>query len=272
MQAFSHWSPPGGTLGRILGDTRERVAALKERKVALESAIRSAPPGPSLAAALRGKDVAIIAEVKRRSPSRGAINPALDAAGQARAYRDGGARAISVLTEGPNFGGSVQDLQRVATAVELPVLKKDFHVDPVQVLEARALGASALLLIARAVTPQALRELAGLAADLGVEPLVEVRDERELDTALGTAAEVIGVNARDLETLRVDVAVCEHVVPRIPGDRIAVYESGVAARPDVENAALIGADAVLVGSALSGADAPAEAVRALCGVARRGRG
>lgn len=272
MQASSSWTPPRGTLGRILGETRERVAALQARKSALESAIRSAPPPPSLAAALRGKDVAIIAEVKRRSPSRGAINVAIDAAEQGRAYRDGGARAVSVLTEEANFGGTVQDLDAVRAAIALPLLKKDFHVDPLQVLEARALGAAALLLIARALSPAALEELARLALEVGVEPLIEVRDEPELAAALATAAPVIGVNARNLETLAVDRRVCEALIPLVPRDRIAVFESSVRERSDVEEAAVLGADAVLVGSAVSQSSSPADAVRRLTGVARRPRG
>ncbi len=272
MQAFSSWSPPGGTLGRILGETRERVAVLKGRKTALESAIRSTPPGPSLAATLRGKDVAIIAEVKRRSPSKGTINAGIDAASQGRAYRDGGAAAVSVLTEAANFGGSPADLESVRAAIALPLLKKDFHIDSMQVLEARALGASALLLIARALSPESLRQLAALAVEIGIEPVVEVRDDRELEAALMTPAPVIGVNARNLETLAIDAAVCRSLVPRIPVDRIAVYESGIRTRADVEGAARLGADAVLVGSAVSEASSPADAVRALTGVKRTARG
>lgn len=272
MQAFPSWTPPGGTLGRILDETRDRIAALEERRSALESTLRSTPPAPSFAAALRGKDVAIIAEVKRRSPSRGTINAGIAAAAQGRAYRDGGARAISVLTEEANFGGTPGDLEEVRAAISLPILKKDFHVDPLQVLEARALRASALLLIARALAPSALGELARLAMDIGIEPVVEVRDRSELDAALATEAAVIGVNARNLETLVVDRRVCEELIPLIPGDRVAVFESGVSDRLGVEVAAGLGADAVLVGSAVSGATSPEDAVRALTGVARRRRG
>ena len=213
-----------------------------------------------------------MAEVKRRSPSRGTINAELDAAAQGRAYREGGARAISVLTEGRNFGGSPEDLQQVGAAVDLPLLKKDFHVDPLQVLEARALGASGILLIARALAPDELRRLSAFAIEVGVEPVIEVRDDRELDAALATAAPIIGVNARNLETLAVDPEVCATLLPKVPRDRVAVYESGIRSHQDVETAAKIGADAVLVGSAVSEAESPATAVRSLIGVPRSARG
>ena len=272
MQASTLWNPPGGTLGRIVGEARQRVAALRSRRVALEAAVRTAPPGPAFVDALRSSDVSVIAEVKRRSPSKGAINPAIDAAAQARAYRKGGARAISVLTEGAHFGGSAEDLEEIRAVVDTPLLKKDFHVDPLQVLEGRALRASALLLIARAVTPAALAELAKLALEIGIEPLIEVRDERELEAALAAGARVVGVNSRNLETLQIDPAVCDRIVPLIPAGLVAIFESGIATRADVERAARTGADAVLVGSAVSAAPSPAEAVTGLTGVTRIGRG
>lgn len=273
MQAPTLWNPPSGTLGRIVEETRERVAALRSQRFALESAVRNARPGPSFLDALSaGSDVSVIAEVKRRSPSKGAINATIDAAAQARAYRDGGARAISVLTEGAHFGGSAEDLEEIRAVVAIPLLKKDFHIDPLQVLEARALRASALLLIARALAPNALAELAAAAREVGIEPLVEVRDERELASAIDAGARVIGVNSRNLETLAMDSSVCARLIPLIPSDRLAVFESGVASRADVERAAAIGATAVLVGSALSTAPSPSEAVRQLTGVARVSRG
>ncbi len=269
MQAPTLWSPPSGTLGRIVEETRDRVAALRTQRFALESAARTSAPGPSFFAALTaGPDVAVIAEVKRRSPSKGAINTKLDAGAQARAYRDGGARAISVLTEGAHFGGSAEDLEEIRAAVAIPLLKKDFHIDPLQILEARALRASALLLIARALAPNALVEMAAAAREAGIEPLIEVRDERELATALDAGARVIGVNSRNLETLVMDAAVCARVLPQIPADRLAIFESGVSSRADVEHAASLGATAVLVGSAVSAAPSPADAVRALTGVSR----
>jgi len=272
VQAPTLWNPPSGTLGRIVQETRDRVAALRTQRFALESAARTNTPGPSFIDALAsGIDVAVIAEVKRRSPSKGAINSKIDAAAQARAYRDGGARAISVLTEGAHFGGSAEDLEEIRGAVAIPLLKKDFHIDPLQVLEARALRASALLLIARALAPNALVEMAAAAREAGIEPLIEVRDERELATALDAGARVIGVNSRNLETLVIDPTVCPRILPLIPAGCLAVFESGVNSRADVEHAASLGATAVLVGSAVSAAESPRDAVRALTGVPRVAR-
>ena len=227
---------------------------------------------PSLAAALRGSDVALIAEVKRRSPSKGAIAPTLDAPTQAQAYVAGGAAAISVLTEPAHFGGSTADLRAVRAAVAAPALKKDFHVRPIQLVEARGLGASAALLIARALSPDRLREMTDTARRLELEVLIEVRDEAELERALECGASMIGVNNRDLETLVIDPATAERIVPRIPSGVVAVAESGVSSRLDVERYAGCGADAVLVGSSISAAADPTEATRALAGVPRRARG
>jgi indole-3-glycerol phosphate synthase len=177
-----------------------------------------------------------------------------------------------VLTESAHFGGSPSDLVAVRSAVSLPVLKKDFHVRPIQLLEARALGASAALLIVRALAPDRLREMLDVARRLELEALVEVRDEAELDRALECGATMIGVNNRDLETLVIDATTAERLVPRIPAHVIAVAESGVASRADVERYAARGADAVLVGSSISAAADPVQATRALAGVPRRARG
>jgi len=271
VQGFSVWTPPVGTLGRIIAETAGRVEGLRARTAILEREARSRPAGRSLAAGLRGADVAVLAEVKRSSPSKGPINLSLDAVEQARAYEAGGARGVSVLTEPAHFGGSADDLRRVGDAVGLPTLKKDFHVDPLQLLEARALGADAVLLIARALSPDALPTMVAEAAGLGLEVLIEVRDEWELDRALATAAQLIGVNNRDLETLVIDLAASERLLPRVPADRIAMAESGVSSRAEVERTAVAGGDAVLVGSAVSAAADPAAAVRGLTGIPRRAR-
>ena len=230
------------------------------------------PAGPSIESAHRTGSVGLVAEVKRRSPSKGSIAPTLDAPTQARAYVGGGAAAISVLTEPAHFGGTTSDLLGVRSAVQVPVLKKDFHVRPIQLVEARALGASAALLIARALAPDRLREMIDVARGLELEVLVEVRDEAELDRALECGASMIGVNNRDLETLVIDATTAERLVPRIPANLIAVAESGVATRADVERYAACGADAVLVGSSISSAADPIQATRALAGVPRRARG
>ncbi len=264
VQAIPPWSPPGGTLGAILETTRRRLAAAPAGRTAgLERAARDAPRPPSMAAALRGGAVAIVAEVKRRSPSKGTINAGISAGRQAAAYAAGGARAISVLTEPDHFGGSAEDLRAVRTAVSIPLLKKDFHIDTVQLLEARALGASAVLLIARALPPADLLRLAAEAHALGLEVLAEVRDERELDTAIRSEAALIGVNNRDLETLAIDPGTCARLLPLLPRGVVAVAESGVSGVGDVERMAAAGADAVLVGSSVSAAADPAAAVRAL---------
>jgi indole-3-glycerol phosphate synthase len=272
VQAFLRWTPPGGTLGTICHEAEARAKELEARAAELEREASLAARAPSLEAALRSSDVRLIAEVKRRSPSKGAIAPALDASAQARAYVLGGAAAISVLTEPAHFGGSTADLRAVRTSVDVPALKKDFHVRPIQLVEARALGASAALLIARALSPERLREMTDTARRLELEVLVEVRDEAELERAVECGASIIGVNNRDLESLVIDPATAERLIPRIPSGLVAIAESGVSSRDDVERYAARGADAVLVGSSISAAADPAQATRALTGVPRRSRG
>lgn len=188
------------------------------------------------------------------------------------AYEQGGAAAVSVLTEPAHFGGSVDDLVGVGRRVTIPRLKKDFHIHALQLVEAKALGASAALLIARAVAPDELRDLIQAGGDLGLELLVEVRDERELELVLTLEAAVVGVNNRDLETLAIDTSTGERLLGAIPAHVIAVVESGITKRIDVERAGRAGADAVLVGSAVSAAANPAEMVRTLTGAARAPRG
>jgi indole-3-glycerol phosphate synthase len=227
---------------------------------------------PSLAGALSGKSVvSVIAELKRRSPSNGPLNPLLQATERATEYVAGGAAALSILTEPTEFGGSLQDLSEVRHAVAVPLLRKDFHVDESQVWEGRVAGASAILLIARALEPARLEALCGVVIEAALEPLVEVRSEPELEAAIRLGVTLIGVNARNLETLEIDPTVLDVLLPRIPVGRIAIAESGVRSAADVARAAGCGADAVLVGSALSAAVDGAGAVRALAMVARQGR-
>jgi indole-3-glycerol phosphate synthase len=213
----------------------------------------------------------VIAEVKRASPSKGAIAPGLDAATQASNYVAGGAAAISVLTEPSRFGGSLDDLRDVAASVSVPVIRKDFLVAPVQLWEARVAGASAALLIVRALGPDELPRLMDAVRECGLEAIVEVRDMEELERALAVGARVIGVNNRNLETLVIDPATAPSLIPSIPADRIAVAESGMRAPADVAPAALAGADAILIGSAVSAASDPAGAVRALSEIRRTSR-
>jgi indole-3-glycerol phosphate synthase len=261
-----------GPLGRLSVASAIRASALEARETELRARAADAPPAPSFAAALRRADVALVAEVKRRSPSKGVINAQIHAGTQAAAYARGGAAALSILTEPSEFGGSVSDLIEARQRTTLPLLRKDFHVHRLQVVEARAAGASALLLIARALAPDRLRELADTACAVGIEVLIEVRSEAELEDALAVTGAVIGVNSRDLETLIIEPDVATRLIAMIPPDRLAIAESGISARSDVDRAAAAGADAVLVGSAISAAADPAAAVAALTGVARRGRG
>jgi indole-3-glycerol phosphate synthase len=267
VQASRSWIPPVGALGRILERTAERVHASRSAEARLRDLSSRAAAPPSLRHALKGSDgLAIIAEVKRMSPSRGVINTGIDAVGQARAFQNAGASAVSVLTESEHFGGSLDDLQQVSGAVRIPVLRKDFCIDSLQLLEARSLGASAMLLIVRALPPEKLLELASFAHDIGLETLIEIRTEWELELALEIPDQVIGVNNRDLESLVIDRQAGQQLIPLIPPSRVAVFESGVMSRMDVEFAAATGADAVLVGSALSAAPDPGVLLKSLRGV------
>jgi indole-3-glycerol phosphate synthase len=231
---------------------------------------RNAGTVPSFRGALQAQRVAVIAEVKRASPSKGNINSGLDLASRVQAYEAGGAAAISVLTEPVRFAGSNEDLILARKSVSLPLLKKDFHVGVSQLFEARGLGASAALVIVRAVAPARLHDLMSAGADIGLEILVEVRDERELDLALSLSANLIGVNNRNLETLEIDAGTSLRILPLIPRGVVAVAESGVKTAADVKRIAEAGADAVLVGSELSGSTDPESAVRFLTGIARTG--
>jgi len=268
VQASPTWTSPGGTLGRIVAEARERVSGLRARESELIRAAERVPPRGGFKSALEGETVGVIAEVKRRSPSKGWINAEISADLQACAYVRGGAAAISVLTEPANFGGSVDDLLAVQRAVAVPVLKKDFHVDPIQLVEARAVGASAALLIVRALSPADLTLMSDSARQLGLEVLVEVRDENELQRALDAGATIVGINNRNLETLEIDPETSERLLRLVPPSVVAVAESGVSKRSDVERLARAGANAVLVGSAISAAEDPSAAVAALSGVAR----
>lgn len=259
------------SLSEILASTRRGLPALRARRAELERAAEAAALPPSFRTALGGGRLALIAEVKRRSPSAGVIRADLQPAERALAYAQAGAAAISVLTDGPYFGGSIDDLSGVARVVPLPTLRKDFILDEVQVVEARAAGASAILLIVRALDSSRLRALLGSARGLGMEALVEVHTRAELDAALAADATVIGVNSRDLDTFRIDVAAAWELVGQIPVDRVAIAESGMREVADVRRAAAAGADGVLIGTALSAADDPAALAAEFAGVERRGR-
>lgn len=251
-------------LALLLDGARRRVEHARARLPLEELAARAAtrPPPPSLCAALEAPGVAVIAEVKRASPSRGAIAPGRDAVATARAYQRGGAAAISVLTEPERFAGSLDDLRAVA-ALGLPALRKDFIIDPYQVWEARDAGAAAVLLIVRALSDEQLATLLGTAETAGLDALVEVHDETDVARARAAGARIVGVNARDLVSFEVDRGAFARLRPLLGEDVIAVAESGIRSPEDVHAAARAGADAVLVGEALMTAPDPAAAVAAL---------
>jgi indole-3-glycerol phosphate synthase len=264
------------SLEGILAVTRQRVSALGPRARELERAAAQAAVPPRFDLALRqgggGGAVGVIAEIKRRSPAAGVIREELDPVELARAYAAGGAIAVSVLTDAPHFGGSLDDLARVTRAVAVPALRKDFILDELQLLEARVAGASAVLLIARILDAKRLAVLAGEARRMELGVLVEIHNAAELDWGLSVKPTAVGVNSRDLDSFAVDFGVAEALLPLVPADLPAVAESGIETRADIERLARAGADAVLVGTSLARADDPAAAVRALCGVPRRGRG
>jgi len=257
-----------GFLTEITADVRRRLERSPLDDGRLLGRAMSIPPALPFASALTGSEsVAVIAEVKRSSPSAGAIASDVDPATQARTYARGGAAAISVLTEPTRFDGSLADLRAARMAVEVPVLRKDFLVHPSQVIESRAEGADAVLLITAALEATELKAMIAAASDLGLSALVETHSAADLETALATEAEVIGVNARDLETLEVDVERALRLLERIPDDRTAVFESGVRDRADVERAVAAGARAVLVGETLMRAGDPERTLRELRGAA-----
>jgi indole-3-glycerol phosphate synthase len=258
-------------LDQILAATRATLPELHRQAAELERAAMARPTPSSFADALRGEAVALIAEVKRRSPSVGAINEGLDPVALAGRYMAGGAAAISVLTEAAHFGGSVSDLRTIAATATVPLLRKDFILDPLQLVEARAAGASAALLIVRALTQTELRSLLDTATALELGILVEAHDRPELDRALSAGAVVVGINARNLDDFSMDVGAALELLATIPGDRIAVAESGMSTPSHVARAASAGADAVLIGGALAAADDPATRAREFAGVSRRAR-
>jgi len=235
---------------------REAIVSMEEIKKAAEAA----PPPKDALAELRRPGIAVIAEVKRASPSRGELADIADPAQLARAYESGGARVISVLTEERRFHGSLADLDAVRAAVSIPVLRKDFVVRPYQIHEARAHGADVLLLIVAALTQPALVSMLDRTESLGMTALVEVHTEEEADRALQAGAKVIGVNARDLKTLNVDRDCFARIAPGLPSNIIRVAESGIRGRADLLAYAGAGADAVLVGEGLVTSGDPRAAV------------
>jgi indole-3-glycerol phosphate synthase len=234
----------------------------------LRARLLDVPPPLDPMPRLRSAGSSVIAEVKRRSPSRGDLADIPDPAALASAYERGGAAAVSVLTEERRFGGSLADLDAVRAAVGVPVLRKDFVVDPYQLLEARAHGADLALLIVAALPGDLLSSLHDAALELGLTPLVEVHDEPEAERAVALGAGLVGINARDLKTLDVDPATFGKLAPLLPDDLVLVAESGVGGVDDVRRLVGEGADAVLVGETLVKDGDPEGAVRSMTGVTR----
>lgn len=220
-----------------------------------------ASPLRDFAGALRRDPPAVIAEIKRASPSKGDLRPDLDPADLARAYERGGAAALSVLTEGPHFRGSLDDLRRARAACGLPVLRKDFLLQEWEVVEARAAGADAVLLIVAALPAERLRAMLEEASEQGLAALVEVHDEGELDTALAAGARIVGINNRDLRSFQLDLETTRRLAPRIPEGVIRVSESGIFRSEDLRNLGSV--EAVLVGESLVTSQDPEMALRTL---------
>lgn len=238
--------------GLVAGAREDAARRRQSRSLSdVEAAAVAAPPALDARAALqRGERIKVIAEVKRASPSRGALAEIPDPADLARSYAAGGAAAVSVLTEERRFGGSLDDLSAVRAAVDIPVLRKDFIAEPYQVLEARAAGADLVLLIVAALDDATLAHLHALVLELGMTPLVETHDAEEVHRAVALGASVIGVNARDLSTFELDRDLFGRLAPSIPDGTVRIAESAVSGVADVEHYRRAGADVVLVGEAL----------------------
>ncbi len=244
-------------LTEIINATRQRLDRAGTQRFG------DGPPLRPFGAALAAPGLQVIAEIKRRSPSRGDLNLELDPVAQAVAYEAGGAAAISVLTEPDYFGGSLEDLEAVRAAVSIPVLRKDFIIDIAQVEESRAAGADALLLIVAGLAERELDELLDECGRVGIAALVETHNEAEAAIAAAAEAPIVGVNNRDLTTFHTDLAVAERVAPVLRRDHVLVAESGVADRTGAQRMAVAGYDAILVGEALVTAPDPVELLKDL---------
>lgn len=252
-------------LDKILETKRAEVSLLKKERAFDPAALPTLPTPRDFRKALAQKDCAIIAEVKRKSPSRGVLRDGLDPLKLAGIYEASGAAAISVLTDGQYFGGSVDDLRSVSSAAGIPILRKDFIIDPVQIYESRAIGADAVLLIARVLEEGQLKDFLGIAQSLGLAALVEIHDRADAEKAVAAGAEIIGVNNRDLTTFVTDIRTTLDLLPCIPEEKIVVSESGINTRPDIMMLQAAGVRAFLIGEALVKADDPGLKLRELLG-------
>jgi len=259
-----------------MADILQKICRVKQREIAAlkradqaklaEAAARQGPARGFRGALAAPPGVALIAELKKASPSAGVIRQDFDPVQIARAYERGGATCVSVLTDRQFFQGETAFLSRVRAAVALPVLRKDFILHQVQVLESRAIGADAYLLIVAALEGAQLEDLLDAGRELGMDALVEVHNERELEAALSAGADLIGINNRDLRTFEVSIEATERLAPRVPGNVLLVAESGIKTRADIERLSACGVKAVLVGEALLRASDIESATRALAGV------
>jgi indole-3-glycerol phosphate synthase len=259
-------------LASIVETKRAEIAELWGRRRGLESALGGAPAARGFRDALASPDrVALIAECKRRSPGAGEIRPDLDPVALIRGYERAGARALSVLTDTEYFGGSLDDLRAVRGVTTLPVLRKDFTLDPMQILEARVAGADAVLLIVRILSDPELSALHSEALSFGLEVLVEVHDEAELERALALGARLVGINNRDLSTFTTDLDTTVRLLDAVPDDVVLVSESGIRTPQDVARLGEAGVDAILVGETLLRSPDPEAAAHRLAGVVRKER-
>ena len=252
-------------LERILESKRAEVAAAKRERPDVESSARAAPPPRDFVAALRARRPAVIAEIKRASPSRGLLRADFDPAAIAKSYENAGAACISVLTDREFFQGASEHLTAARAACALPALRKDFLVDPYQVYEARALGADCVLLIVACLEDAQMRELESLAQSLGMAVLVEVHDAGELERALALRTPLLGINNRNLRTFETRLETTLELLPRIPGGRMVITESGILSPSDVRRMRDQGVHAFLVGEAFMRADDPGKELKKLFG-------